>query len=164
MPEGVFQACRANPDPLYQSCTCPEFVSCCLSLITFLYNYTCTLSRFSRVRLFATLQTVAHLAPLSMGFSRQEYWNGLPFPPAGDLPNLGIKPTSLVSPALTGKFFTTSDTWEALILTKKVKVKVIQSCPTLCDPMDYTVHEILQARTLAWVTFSFSRGSSQPRD
>ena len=88
----------------------------------------------------------------------------MPFPPAGDLPNLGIKPTSLVSPALTGKFFTTSDTWEALILTKKVKVKVIQSCPTLCDPMDYTVHEILQARILAWVTFSFSRGSSQPRD
>ena len=44
--------------------------------------------------------TVAHQVPLSMGFSRQEYWSGLPFPPLGDLPNPGIKPTSPVSPAL----------------------------------------------------------------
>ena len=46
----------------------------------------------------------------------------------------------------------------------KVKVKVTRSCLTLCDPMDYTVHAILQARTLEWVAFLFSRGSSQPRD
>ena len=46
----------------------------------------------------------------------------------------------------------------------KMKVKVTQSCPTLCDPMDYAVHGILQARILEWVAFSFSRGSSQPRD
>ena len=46
----------------------------------------------------------------------------------------------------------------------KVKVKVAQSCPTLCDPMDYTVHGILQARILEWVAFPFFRGSSQPRD
>ena len=46
----------------------------------------------------------------------------------------------------------------------KVKVKFPQSCPTLCDLMDYTVHEILQAKILEWVAFSFSRGSSQPRD
>ena len=45
-----------------------------------------------------------------------------------------------------------------------VKVKVAQSCPTLCDPMDSTVHGILQARILEWVPFPFSRGSSQPRD
>ena len=44
------------------------------------------------------------------------------------------------------------------------KVKVSQSCPTLCDPMDWIVHGILQARILAWVVFPFSRGSSQPRD
>ena len=43
-------------------------------------------------------------------------------------------------------------------------MKVAQSCPTLCDPMDYTVHRILQARILEWVAFPFSRGSSQPRD
>ena len=46
----------------------------------------------------------------------------------------------------------------------KVKVKFPQSCPTLCDPMDYTVHGILQATLLEWVAFPFSRGSSQPRD
>ena len=43
------------------------------------------------------------------------------------------------------------------------EVKVSQSCPTLCDPMDYTVHGVLQARILEWVAFPFSRGSSQPR-
>ena len=45
-----------------------------------------------------------------------------------------------------------------------VKVKVAQSCPTLCDPMDFTAHGIFQARTLEWVANPFSRGSSQPRD
>ena len=45
-----------------------------------------------------------------------------------------------------------------------VKVKVTQSCPTLCSPVDYTVHGILQSRILEWVAFPFSRGSSQPRD
>ena len=52
----------------------------------------------------------------------------------------------------------------SLLLIMKVKVKVAQLCPTLCDPMDCTVHEILQARILEWVAFSFSRGSFQPRD
>ena len=49
-----------------------------------------------------------HQAPLSMGFSRQDYWSGLPFPPPGDLPSPGIKPESLVSPAFAGGFFTTA--------------------------------------------------------
>ena len=66
------------------------------------------------VQLFVTPWTVAHQAPLSLGFPRQEYWIGLPFPPPGDLPDPGIIPVSLVSPALTGRFFTTSATWEAL--------------------------------------------------
>ena len=51
--------------------------------------------------------TVSHQAPLSMGFSRQEYWSGLPFPSPGDLPNPGIELASLVSPALAGRFFST---------------------------------------------------------
>ena len=55
----------------------------------------CMLSRFSHVSLFVTLWTVARLAPLSMGFSRQEYWSGLLCPPPEDLPNPGIEPTSL---------------------------------------------------------------------
>ena len=56
----------------------------------------CVLSHFSCVPLFATLRTVAHQAPLSMGFSRQESWSALPCPPPGDLPNPGIKPLSPV--------------------------------------------------------------------
>jgi len=60
-----------------------------------------------------TLWTAACQAPLSIGFSRLEYWNGLSFPPLGDLPNPGMEPRSLVSPALAGRLFTTSTTWEA---------------------------------------------------
>ena len=71
------------------------------------------LSRFSHVRLCGTSWTVARQALLSMGFSRQEYWSGLPFAPLGDLPDPGIEPESLASPALAGGFFTTSATWEA---------------------------------------------------
>ena len=76
--------------------------------------HACLLSHFSRVQLFATLWIVAHQAPLSMGFSRQEYYSGLICPPPGDLPDPGIQPMSLMSPALAGGFFTTSTTWEAL--------------------------------------------------
>ena len=64
----------------------------------------------SPVRLLVTPWTVAHQAPLSLGFSRQKYWGGLPFPPPGDLPDSGIQPASPVSPALEGEFFTTSAT------------------------------------------------------
>ena len=60
------------------------------------------LSRFSHVQLFATLWTAALQGPLSTGFSRQEYWSGLPCPPLGDLPDPGIEPVSLMSPALAG--------------------------------------------------------------
>ena len=52
--------------------------------------------------------------PCSVGFSRQEYWSGLPYPPPGALPNPGIKPASLMSPVLEGRFFNTSVTQEAL--------------------------------------------------
>ena len=75
--------------------------------------HACVLSRFSCVRLFATLWTVARQAPLSIGFSRQEYWSGLPssrYPP-----DLGIQSISLMAPAWAGGFFTTSATWEAHI-------------------------------------------------
>ena len=61
----------------------------------------------SHVQLFAAPWTVVHQPPLSIEFSRQEYWSGLPFPPPVDLPNLGIKPVSPVSPVLASKFFTT---------------------------------------------------------
>ena len=67
------------------------------------------------VQLFVALWTVAHKAPLSMEFPRQEYWSELPFPTPGDLPNSGIKHVSLASPALAGGFFTTSITWEVIL-------------------------------------------------
>ena len=95
------------------------------------------LSLFSRVQLFVTLWSVAHQAPLSMGFSRQEHWSGLPCPPPGDLPDTGIEPAAAIA------------------------AKSLQSCPTLCDPIDGSppgspVPGILQARTLEWVAISFS--------
>ena len=95
------------------------------------------LSHFSRVLLFSTLWTVAHQTPLSVGFSRQEYWHGLPCPPPGDLPNPGIKPASPRSPALAGGFFPTNATWEATTSCmmwpkKKNKEEVEPSSRGLC--------------------------------
>ena len=75
----------------------------------------CGLSHFSSVRRFATPWTVARQAPLSMAFSRLEYWSGLPCLPPGDLPHPGIEPMSLTSPALAGEFFTTSPTWDSAV-------------------------------------------------
>ena len=71
------------------------------------------IASLSHVRLFATPQTVAHQAFLSMEFFRQEYWSGPPRRSPGDLPHPGIKLASLTSPALAGKFLTTSATLEA---------------------------------------------------
>ena len=122
-----------------------------------------------------------HQAPLSMGFSRQEYWSGLPFPSPGDLPHPGIEPRSPVLHAdslpteLWGKpqrclqNLNHSSRASCKPESLKLKSEVAQSCLTLCDPMDCnlpgsSVHGILQARILEWVAISFSRGSSQPRD
>ena len=101
----------------------------------------------SCVRLLATSWTEAHQAPLSMGFSRQEYWSGVPLP-------------SLMYPFRTSLIKFTDDK----ILVSSVQFSsVAQSCPTLRDPVDCSppgssAHEILQARTLEWVAISFSRG------
>ena len=86
------------------------FISC-----TLYYPYACMLSCFNCVWLCVTLRSIAWQPPLSMGFSRQEYWSELPCPPPGDLPDPGIEPGSLTSPGLAGRFFTTNTTWEAHI-------------------------------------------------
>ena len=99
---------------------------------------------------------VARQAPLPMGFSRQECWNGLPLPSAGDIPNPGIEPWS---PTLQADSLLSEPPGVVVIY-----MKVTQSYLTLCDPMDYIVHVILQARILEWVAVPFSRRSSQPRD
>ena len=78
----------------------------------------CLPSCFSRASLFVTLWTVAHQAPLSVGFSRQEYWSGLLWCPPVDLPDPGTEPASLMSSALAGGFFTTSATWGAQLTLK----------------------------------------------
>ena len=97
----------------------------------------------SHIWLFVTPSTVAYQASLSMGFSRQEYWSGLPFPSPGD-PDPGIKPGS---PTLEADSVSYSYSHE----------------PPECSPPGSSVHGLLQARILEWVAISFSRGS-RPRD
>ena len=146
----------------------------------------CVARVLSHVRLFATPGTVTPQAPLSMGFPRQEFWSGLPFPTPGDLPTPGVEPRSppLQADSLPAKpqgklkntgvgslsllqsiFPTQESNWGLLCLLHfqadslplchlwipRLKVKVAQLCPILCDPMDYRVHVILQARILEWV-------------
>ena len=94
----------------------------------------------SRPRLLATPWTTAYQAPPSMGFSRQEYWSGVPLP----------SPSGGASGNLN-------------------EMLVAQSCPTLCDPTNCSpsgssIHGVLQARIVEWIAISFFRGSSQPRD
>ena len=95
----------------------------------------CMLSHFSHIRLFETPSTVACQAPLSMRFSRQEYWSGLLCPTPGDLPKPGIQPASLMSLTLAGGFFTTSATWEIpsncmLLLLLQSHFSHVQLCVT----------------------------------
>ena len=116
----------------------PFYQTFCLDFKYIIFFIACVLSCFSPVWLFAMLWIVACQVPLSMAFSRQEYWSGLPCSPPGDRPKLGMEPKSLMSPALV-----------------RVHAKALQSCLTLSDPMDYSlpgssVHRILQARILEW--------------
>ena len=76
----------------------------------------------------ATLWTIDRQTSLSMEFSRQEYWSGLPCPPPGDLPDPGIKLASLLSPVLAGGFFTTSATWEAHFSVGCFLIVVMSEC------------------------------------
>ena len=86
---------------------------CLIAALTSYCMCACILGCFCRVRLFVTLWTVTHQALLSMGFSRQKYWSRFPCPPPEDLPDPGIEPVSLTSPAWVGRFFTAGITWEA---------------------------------------------------
>ena len=76
-------------------------------MISAYYGLPVCVHAHSHVQLFATPYTIAHQAPLSVEFSRKEYWSGLPFPTSGDLPDPGIKPTFPKSPALVDGLFTT---------------------------------------------------------
>ena len=118
------------------------------------------LSCFSHVQLFATLWTVAPQGLLSMRFSRREYWRGLLFPPPGDLPDPGIQPTSLISPALTGGFFITSTNWEVHIhMHKYIHIFVfkfynnlgqkVKQAMFLCQSFSYKKTEALWGKIAA---------------
>ena len=96
-------------------------------------NTACVLSHFSRVQLFATPWTVDCQSLLSIGFSRQGHWSGLSCPSPGDLPNPGIEPVFLMSPALAGWFFTTSAIWES-------EVKLLSHVGLLATPWT-TAHQ-----------------------
>ena len=89
---------------------CDHILKCEVKWV--LGSIACVLNHFSGVQLFATLWTIAHHAPPSMGFSKQEYWSRLSCPPPGSLPNPGTEPMSLISPALAGQFFATGTAWE----------------------------------------------------
>ena len=118
-------------------------ISCCLSI---LYIIVCTwvLNCFSFVRLCATLRTVVHWALLSTGVSRQEYWSRLQCPPLGDLPDPGIKPESLTSPALAGRFFTASTTWEASLHL------LISNCQSFSNPQPSLVDVCFLIQVKSW--------------
>ena len=96
------------------------------------------LSLFSHVQFFATLWTISHQAPLSVGFSRQAYWSGVPFSSPGDLPYPGIEPASPVSPALKVDSLPAEPPGKPRLnhLSSVQFSSVAQSCPTLCDPMN----------------------------
>ena len=105
--------------------------------------YPAPIQSLSRVRTFVTPWTVACQAPLSVGFSRQEYWSGLPFPSPGDLPNPGMESGS---PALAGGFFATVAPGKACVYMRAracvcvcVCVLVAQPHPTLCRSVDYSL-------------------------
>ena len=111
----------------------------------------------------ATPWTVALQAPLSVGFPRQEYWSGLPFPSPGDLPEPGIK---LEAPALAGGFFTTEPPGKPLYVLHAV-CSVVQLCPTLFNPVDCcppgsSLHWIILARILECVAISSFRDLPDP--
>ena len=84
-----------------------SLVAVVAAVVAMCMHYSVGLSRAQSCRLFVIPWTVARQDPLTMGFLRQEYWSGLPFPPPGNLPNPGTESTSPVSPALADGFFTT---------------------------------------------------------
>ena len=102
-----------------------------LSRLVIAFTLKVKVKLFSHVQLFVTPWTVAYWAPLSMGFSRQECWSGLPFPSPGDLPDPGIKPRS---PALQADALPSEPPGKPCFYFQFSSVA--QSCPTLCDPMN----------------------------
>ena len=96
-----------------------------------------------QVWLFATPWAAALQAPLSIGFSRQEYWRAFPFPLPGGLPDPGIKPTSPVSPELVGKFFTTAPSGKPHFIYSSMCVLIPNSSLSFCPPFPFGNHKFV---------------------
>ena len=133
----------------------------------------CVLSCFSHVPTLCdpmaakTQVTLWNLpVPLSMGFSRQYYWSGLPCPPPGDLPHPGIEPASLMSPELAGGFFATNATWEAhaflgsgpSYLTLGSGTHIVFISFGLCNPLHSSPLEFMTLFFISIRTSAFSAG------
>ena len=104
---------------------------------------------------------MAHQAPLSMGFSRQDCWSGLPFPPPRDLPDPRIEPTSPVSPVMAGRFFTTEPPGKPKSILKW-KWKQLSCVQLLATPWTIQSMVVLQARILEWQPFLSPGDLSNP--
>ena len=119
---------------LFSHFHCPGFVCVCAQSL-------------GRVQHFVTPWTVAHQVPLFMEFSRQECWNGLPFPPPGDLPDPGIKPASLessplVPPGKSPKIWYRKPRAQSVFSSVQFS-SITQWCLTLCDPMNHSMPGLL---------------------
>ena len=122
--------------------------------------YIYTVCMLTHVWLFATPWTVVHQTPLSMGLARQETLEWVACPPPGHLPDPGIQPASLMSPASAGGFFTTCTTSEAQ--SEGVSWSVVAWDPMNCSLPGSSVHGILQARMLDWKPFPSSEDLPDP--
>ena len=111
----------------------------------------------SHVQLCETPWTVAHKAPLSIEFLRQEYWNGLPLPSPGDLRTPGTEPMFLMFTTLAGNSLVPPGKGSK---SENVSHSVTHSNPMDCSPPGSSGHGILQARLLEWIAIPFSRGPS----
>ena len=110
---GVSIWVTSNIYSIYSKMSMSFLLATLMDRILFIFVHMCVLSHFSCVQLFAAPWAVVHQAPLSMEFSRQEYYSGLQCPPLGDFPYPGIEPVSLKFPALVDRFVATGATWEA---------------------------------------------------
>ena len=115
----------------YISCICRQILYCWATREVYVH-----VKSLQSYQLFATLWTVAHQVPLSMGFSTHEYWSELSCPPQGNLPNPGIEP---MSPALAGRFFTTSAAWETQIKCNEILFWYIKKFNCL---LLYSIHSM----------------------
>ena len=110
----------------------------------------CTLSH---VQLFVTPWTVARQAPLSKGFPRQEYWKRLPFPPPGELPDPGIKPASLMSPALAGRFFTNYYIQPQIPILQRLAEKIKErTLPISCFALEVNRNQQKEKEKERWIS------------